>query len=253
LLFSAFLIFFEIRHAIHGGDPFAPGSNLIEQGLLATASLAYAIAATRLKAARSDPILRAASLGFGIISFAFILLGLLFVANPLFDSVELEGGPILNSLVLGYALPALLAYFLARAAQGVRPDWYATGARICLHVLVFVFINLELRRLFEGRELWLFGPVLRLRMGDTEYYAYSALWLGLGLAYFAFGILRGSTQARLVSGLLIVASIIKVFLFDLSSLQGILRALSFIGLGLVLMAVGFVYQKFVFARPAPHA
>jgi uncharacterized membrane protein len=253
ILFSTFLVFFEIRHAIHGGDPFAPGSTLIEQGLLATASFAYAIAMTRLDAAGSNPVLRAASLGFGLTSFALVLLGLLFFANSLFDRTELEGGPILNSLILGYALPALLAYFLARAAQGVRPTWYLTAAQICLHVLAFVFLNLEMRRLFEGRELWLFGPMLDLRMSDAEFYAYSALWLGLGLGYFAYGILRGSTQARLISGLLIVASIVKVFLFDLASLQGILRALSFIGLGLVLMAVGFVYQKFVFARRAPHA
>ncbi len=99
----------------------------------------------------------------------------------------------------------------------------------------------------------MFEPLLKLRLGDTEFYAYSALWLGLGLFYFAYGILRGSTQARLISGLLIVASVVKVFLFDLASLEGILRALSFIGLGFVLIAVGFVYQKFVFARRAPDA
>ncbi len=129
ILFAAFLVFFEIRHALHHGDPFAPGSSLIEQGLLATASFAYAIAMTRLEAGNTNPVLKAASYGFGLISFAIVLFGLLFVANPLFDSADLEGGAILNGLVLGYALPALLAYVLARAAHGVRPACMRSARR----------------------------------------------------------------------------------------------------------------------------
>lgn len=40
-----------------------------------------------------------------------------------------------------------------------------------------------------------------------------------------------------------------MFLFDLAGLEGILRALSFIGLGVVLIGIGLVYQKLVFAKP----
>jgi uncharacterized membrane protein len=253
ILFAAFLVFFEIRHAVNGGNPFAPGSSLVEQGLLATASFGYAILLTRLDAMRSNPVLRAASLGFGVVSFGVTFFGLLIAANPLFDRTPLEGGAFLNDLALAYLLPAALAYLLARLARGTRPGWYVIGAKICLHVLVFAFLNLELRRLFQGPELWLFGSYFQIRVSDAEFYAYSALWLGLGIAYLAYGLVRQSTQARLVSGLLVAASIVKVFLLDLASLDGVLRALSFIGLGLVLMAVGFVYQKFVFARGAPQA
>ena len=50
VLFAAFLVFFEIRHAMNGGDPFAPGSGLLEQGLLAVASFGFGIVLTRLDA-----------------------------------------------------------------------------------------------------------------------------------------------------------------------------------------------------------
>ena len=40
----------------------------------------------------------------------------------------------------------------------------------------------------------------------------------------------------------------EVFLFDMSGLEGAWRALSFIGLGLALVGIGLVYQKFVFVR-----
>ena len=42
----------------------------------------------------------------------------------------------------------------------------------------------------------------------------------------------------------------KVFLLDMSGLEGAWRALSFIGLGLALVGIGLVYQKFVFVRSA---
>jgi uncharacterized membrane protein len=44
-----------------------------------------------------------------------------------------------------------------------------------------------------------------------------------------------------------------VFLFDLSGLEGLWRALSFISLGLVLIGIGLVYQRLLFARPGGSA
>jgi uncharacterized membrane protein len=42
-----------------------------------------------------------------------------------------------------------------------------------------------------------------------------------------------------------------VFFIDMSDLTGIYRALSFIGLGLVLMGIGWFYQRLLFPRAAP--
>ena len=53
---------------------------------------------------------------------------------------------------------------------------------------------------------------------------------------------------RLASRLFVVAAVLKVFLYDLAQLEGILRALSFIGLGAVPIGIGLVYQKLVFHR-----
>ena len=44
-----------------------------------------------------------------------------------------------------------------------------------------------------------------------------------------------------------------MFVYDLSGLEGALRAFSFIGLGLALIAIGLVYQKLVFAPARPPA
>jgi uncharacterized membrane protein len=60
---------------------------------------------------------------------------------------------------------------------------------------------------------------------------------------------RGSREARLASAALVVLSVIKVFLYDLTGITGLWRALSVIGLGAVLVGIGIVYQKLIFARP----
>ena len=43
----------------------------------------------------------------------------------------------------------------------------------------------------------------------------------------------------------LVLVVLKVFLIDLSDLEGLLRVASFLGLGLCLVGIGFIYQRFV--------
>jgi uncharacterized membrane protein len=58
---------------------------------------------------------------------------------------------------------------------------------------------------------------------------------------------------RLASGALVLVSVAKVFLIDMSNLEGILRALSFIGLGAVLIGIGLFYQRILSRTPAEQA
>jgi uncharacterized membrane protein len=45
----------------------------------------------------------------------------------------------------------------------------------------------------------------------------------------------------------------KVFLVDLADVGGVWRAFSFIGLGLVLIGIALVYQRFLFGGPKKSA
>jgi uncharacterized membrane protein len=88
---------------------------------------------------------------------------------------------------------------------------------------------------------------------DVEQYTYSIGWLMFGVLLLAIGIVVNSQRARLASAVVIALTIAKVFLIDLSTLEGAYRALSFMGLGLVLVAIGWFYQKVLFRRPATPA
>ena len=47
---------------------------------------------------------------------------------------------------------------------------------------------------------------------------------------------------------LLLFTVCKVFLFDMSSLEGLFRVASFFGLGISLFLIGYVYQRFVFMK-----
>ena len=243
ILFAALLVFFEIRHGLNHGDPFARSSSLVEQGLMAVSALGFAIVTTRLDVARFGAVFRWASLGFGIIAFASTLIGLGFVQNPFFTDEPVEGGRFLNAILLSYAVPGLLALLLSRLSREVRPGWYGLGAALVALAMLFAAASLEVRRGFMEARIG-----IERGFDDTEFYTYSAVWLIMGAVLLAYGIWRNLPEARYVSGLFVVGSVVKVFLFDLAGLGGILRALSFIGLGFVLIGIGYVYQRLVFRR-----
>ena len=152
------------------------------------------------------------------------------------------GWPLLNLLALGYGLPALVAAALAHSneqagnARLARIAWAAAG------LLAFAWINLEIRHAFHGPYLDRGGIV------DAELYAYSVGWLTIGLGLLAGGLVSGRAALRYASLALICAVAAKAFLWDMAGLTGVFRALTFLGLGAVLIGIGFLYQRFVFRR-----
>ncbi|MBL8587733.1 MAG: DUF2339 domain-containing protein, partial [Methylobacteriaceae bacterium] len=245
LLFAAFLIFFQIRHALNDGDLYAPATRLMEAGLQTFAALAFGMATMIVGGREPSPVYRWATTIAGAISGGAALLGLGLLANPLFTDDRLAGGPIFNELAVGYGLPAAAAIGLAIVARGRRESWFRIAAAAVALGLVFAYATLETRRLFEG-------PSIGLARGasEAEITAYSAVWLALGLITLAWGVVRGSREARLGSAVFVLMATLKIFLYDFAGLTGPLRAFSFIGLGVVLIGIGRVYQKLVFARPA---
>ena len=112
-------------------------------------------------------------------------------------------------------------------------------------VLALTYVTLEIRRLYHGPVL-AEGPTT-----GAEQYTYSIAWLAFGVALLGIGILVNSQRARLASAVVIALTILKAFLIDMSTLTGVYRALSFMCLGVVLVAIGWLYQRILFRRQAP--
>jgi len=76
------------------------------------------------------------------------------------------------------------------------------------------------------------------------------VWLVFGVLLLIAGFLLRSQPARLASAAVVALTIAKVFLIDMAGLTGIFRALSFIGLGAVLVGIGWLYQRLLFPARA---
>jgi uncharacterized membrane protein len=79
--------------------------------------------------------------------------------------------------------------------------------------------------------------------GQTAQLLLSAFWSVTGLAGIVYGLVRDNRPARLAGLTLLGIAVFKVFLFDLAALESIYRVLSFLALGLLLLAGAFAYQR----------
>jgi len=85
--------------------------------------------------------------------------------------------------------------------------------------------------------------------GDVEtdfqrgHVAVSALWGVVGLSLVYLGLARGWRVLRIAGVTAFGVTVAKIFLYDLSALSPMARALSFLGVGAVLLLGGFVYQR----------
>lgn len=71
----------------------------------------------------------------------------------------------------------------------------------------------------------------------------SIIWATYGGGLLSTGVARHSRLLRMIALLLLGVTIIKVFLLDLAELDRFYRIVSFIVLGIVLLAVSFLYQQ----------
>jgi uncharacterized membrane protein len=235
------LVFLEIRHAIYGGDVYHLTPTLAEFALEVCSALAMAIGLERLRLRTNSMVHDAGAALLTVFAGLTGVFGLLLLENPLLTTVQLDGA-FLNLLLLAYALPAVLMLLLSYAVVGKRGTVYANTIAGGALIFALTYVTLEIRRLYRG-------PVISLgAISGAEQYSYSIAWLVFGVVLLAIGIAVNSQRARLASAAVIALTILKAFLIDMSTLTGIYRALSFMCLGLVLVAIGWLYQRILFRR-----
>jgi uncharacterized membrane protein len=243
ILFTVLLAFMEIRHFINGGDVYRNAAGLTEVALQVCVALAMAIGLERLRIRSGSIVHNVSAIMLTVFAGAATLLGLLVFEMPMFSSQEV-GGLVFNLILLGYAMPAVLALLLSYAVAGRRPVAYANTVAGSALVLALMYVSLEVRRFYHG-------PILTAGItGNAEQYTYSVAWLTFGVVLLAVGVIANSQRARLASAIVIALTILKAFVIDMSVLTGVYRALSFMCLGLVLVAIGWLYQRILFSRRA---
>ena len=186
----------------------------------------------------------------GLLYSGVALLGAVFVRlalNPEVLLYEPRGSMrILNWYLYTYLLCAaamfVAGWFLSktndRLAGSLRISSILPGAGV---VLLFLLLNIEIADFYAT------GPTIMFRFGATvaQDLTYTIGWLVFGMGLLAAGILLGNRPARVAAVTLIAVTTFKCFLYDLSSLEGLPRVASFVGLAISLALVSVALQKFV--------
>lgn len=172
---------------------------------------------------------------------AFAVLGLTFVAasataaNPL--RVDAVLGPaILNSLFLAYLAPAIGLAAAARCGKRLGLPAMARRAAGAFSILLAaLYIFLEIRRMWHLADIRTSVGVL-----DGELYSYTVALLLLGGGLLAMALKRKSSVIRRAALGAIGLAVAKVFLIDMSGLEGLIRVFSFLALGFSLAGLAWL-------------
>ena len=228
LAFAVSLVTLQIRYWI-ASDIEGPAYPFAERSLQSIAWLTMAYALYTRSDERTAVVMTWGWRVLGSAAIAHIVF-LQILAGPLLRSIPIGDRPVANVMFLAYVVPAGLAALIAIAAQRRNTADSARVAKIAwtaVLALGFVEMTLEVRHAFQGSIIaWNVGATT-----DIEWYAYSIAWLTYAGGLLALAIRKKSTILRYTSLALVTLTTAKLFLFDMNTLEGLLRVLSFLGLG----------------------
>ncbi|NTU96834.1 MAG: DUF2339 domain-containing protein [Chlorobiaceae bacterium] len=152
--------------------------------------------------------------------------------------------PLFNSRFLVCSVTVAAFYVLLYTISRYR-DTLDANERAVSMIIFFITQALSLILLsFEVHDVFM------LASQEAGYWVYarelslSVLWALYASVLTGAGIYRRIRRARLLGILLLGVTVLKVFFLDLSSLETIYRIVSFIVLGLLLLAVSYAYNRF---------
>ncbi len=236
-----------VRHATNGGVLDSSTPTLGEQSIYTLLVVGLSGILMTLDLKSPSPVFRYGSMVAGGIAIAQTISLHLGALNPYFTGESTGSWPLINLLLIGYLLPGLAYAGLAFYARDKRPLPYVVLLALSGAVLGFAWVTLSVRRFWQGE----FIPYWK-GFEQAETYSYSVAWLAIGVGLLALGSRFDARSLRIASAVVVMLTVAKVFLIDMANLEGVLRALSFIGLGFVLIGIGLFYQKILSGKSNRH-
>jgi uncharacterized membrane protein len=224
-------------HALSPNEIFSAIDTLGEAALLVIIGGGVSLGMLRIKHTSNSLVLTVGVFILGIFSMLLAAIGLLIFFNPIFTNDNVGSNLIFNELLIAYLVVGILYIILGLQGKSKRLPFYNNSALTLGSVLLAVWVNLTIRHGFHPRSLT-YGETT-----DFEIYSYSIIWLVIGVGILATGMIFNKSILRKISIGILVLVVVKVFLFDMAGLEGIWRAASFIGLGVILIGIGLVYQR----------
>jgi len=131
----------------------------------------------------------------------------------------------------------------ARIPKETQMIFYISIVLFMLIILSSETIDYFEKLMFRNRSAAA-GETELIRLQNLQQLMLSLIWIIYSLALMGLGIWRKIRLLRIISMVLFGCTILKIFTFDLSFLQTLYRIYSFLGLGVILLIVSYLYQRY---------
>ncbi len=212
------------------------GNDLFSHASLSLFGMIWLIsAAAQFYRLRAGGVFQSMRMALGMIfgTLGLLMLGIAMTAGNPLNTGFVSGPPIFDSLMVAYLMPAILLGGIAWKFDHLE-RWLRMGKGAVACVSASAYTGFEIRRLWQGRDLTAYGVM------DGELYSYTIVMLLTGSVLLGLALMKKSTALRKAAFAIIALTIAKVFLIDMSGLEGLIRVLSFLALGLVLAGLAML-------------
>jgi uncharacterized membrane protein len=150
--------------------------------------------------------------------------------------------PLFNPLDLAQVLAlGVLARYCLQLKSGSYPIYVETGGAAfvaALASLIFIWLNAALIRTLHhwAGVTWFFESVLNSTLVQTSL---SLFWTVLALATMLIATRRAARTFWITGACLLAVTIVKLFVIDLSRVGTVERIVSFVGVGLLTLVIGY--------------
>lgn len=187
----------------------------------------------------ADDIVRLGRLGAWVaLLMALVVFG--YGASPWWGPIDrpLAGVRATTLLFALYGAGGGMAFLVAQSAARADVVLLARAARLLVVGIAFALLNLVVRLVFRGYDM---RP--NLTEASLETWAFSAVWALYGFGLLIYGAARRSNDLRGAGLAVLMIALAKIFLFDMSRLDGIIRAGSFLAVGALLLAAAVIVRR----------
>ncbi|GAG28824.1 unnamed protein product, partial [marine sediment metagenome] len=142
-----------------------------------------------------------------------------------------------------YRRSAALTGALSLLGERSERDVLSTPMLLTAHGIAILLLTLEANDFFSLRVGAADLPGW-MKPADARGMSFSVIWTLYAIGMVVAGFVREVRPIRLMALLVLTGTVVKVFLLDLGFLEGLYRVLSFFVLGVMLVGVSFLYQRF---------
>ncbi|MFC1874856.1 DUF2339 domain-containing protein, partial [Chloroflexota bacterium] len=152
------------------------------------------------------------------------------------------------AFLIGIAVLYFASWREMKALRKSETAWsYYPAFLVAANFLTIWLLSAEIINYFDSRLVALAGDGTGAEgsaLQNAKNLSLTGLWAFYAVIVLVIGIVKRSRFVRVAGLALLAVPIIKVFVYDVFALEQVYRIIAFVGLGVLLLVSGYLYQRY---------